>query len=63
MRNTPKDANQTMQNTRANFQYKDDLMENSFNVKIIPRHVSSKFNKGILSFFDNGCRLKIESLF
>ena len=63
MRKTPKDANQAMQNIGANFQCKDDGMENSFNVKIIPGHISSKFNKEILSFFDCGYGLKMESSF
>ena len=43
MRKIPKDANQTMQNIGVNFQCKDDLIENSFNIKIIPRHISLKF--------------------
>ena len=59
----PKDANQAMQNTGANFQCKDDAIENSFYVKIIPGHISSKFNKEILIFFDCGYGLKVESSF
>ena len=47
MRKTLKDANQTMQNIGANFQCKDDAMENSFNVKIKRLKMESYFYKGV----------------
>ena len=46
-RKTLKDANQTMQNIEANFQCKDDAMENSFNVKIKRLKMESYFYKWV----------------
>ena len=45
MSKSPKDANQTMQNSETysnniKKSNKDEAMENSFNVKIIPRNIS-----------------------